>query len=661
MKGWKFFWKEVRNICKSKQVIVPLLGLLIIPLLYSGIYLIANWDPYGNVKYLPVAVVNEDKPVDFQGHRIAVGEELVKKLEDNDTVDFQFVTREEAEDGLKNNDYYLTIYIPEGMSDHATTIMDPSPKPMQLVYKENSSYNFISGQIADKVVETIRGEVSTSLTETYVEQMFIAIGDMASGLSQAGDGASQIEDGLSTLGEGIQEFKDTLNTQINEKVSETPNMVDSYIAKYGNIAKNTINDKIDSYIKEHSDAANAALHQKLDQVIQDHTNEAKQALNDVVAKGVRDKAKEVTERNSLISTLPPEIQEQLKPYKEELDKRFMEVVTGSVTPRVQEEVQKQIEKLKPKLINKAHEVTTNEFNRLKPILQEKAHQVVNENLAKEQAKVQDVAQKQVSDILKKVEDAQKTANEGFAKMLEGQQQLADGSKELKEKLREGAEKATQDTTVETYKHLASPVEKDKEANNDVTTYGIGMAPYFLSLGLFVGALMLSMVFPLKDTLEKPPSAFAWFSSKFGVMAMEGALQVLIVATFVLYYLKIEVASVPMFYFLCFVTSMMFFAMVQFFTTAFGNVGRFIVILLLVFQLSSTAGTFPIELVPGFFQNLHPWLPMTYTIRAFRAIVSNGDMTYIWQNISVICTFMIVCLAGSYTYFRIQFKKQMKKA
>ncbi|GGE79238.1 YhgE/Pip domain-containing protein [Priestia taiwanensis] len=656
MKGWTFFWGEVRNIVKSRQVIVPLLGLLVIPLLYCGIYLIANWDPYGNIKHLPVAVVNEDQPVDFQGNRIAVGEELVKKLGEKDTVNFQFMTREDAEEGLDNHEYYLAIYIPEGMSDHATTIMDPSPKPMQLIYKENSSFNFISAQIADKIVETIRGEVSTSLTETYVEQMFLALSNVADGLSQASDGAGQIEDGLNLLGEGIQQFKDTLNTQINEKVSKTPNQVDAYINKYGDVAKNTINGKIDSYIAEHSDAANAAIHEKLDRTINEHSNEAKQKINEAVAKGVRDKAKEVTNQNNLLSTLPPELQEQLKPYKEALDKRFMEVVTESITPRAQEEVQKQVEKQKPVLVNKAHEVTTNEFNRLKPILQDKAHQVVNENLPKEQAKVQEAADKQVQEVLKKVEDAQKAANAGFAQMQDGQKQLTDGSKELKEKLREGAEAATQDTTLETYKHFASPVEKDKAANNDVTTYGVGMAPYFLSLGLFVGAFMLSTVFPMKDPFSLPPSGGAWFSSKFGVMAIEGILQAVIVATFVIGYLKIEVTSIPMFYFLCIIASLMFFAMVQFFITVFGNVGRFIVILLLLFQLSSTAGTFPIELVPNFFQNLHPWLPMTYTIRGFRAIVSTGDMTYIWENVAVICTFMSVCLAGSYMYFRIQFKK-----
>ncbi|OPA78598.1 hypothetical protein BVG16_12090 [Paenibacillus selenitireducens] len=110
---------------------------------------------------------------------------------------------------------------------------------------------------------------------------------------------------------------------------------------------------------------------------------------------------------------------------------------------------------------------------------------------------------------------------------------------------------------------------------------------------------------------------------------------------------------------CMISSLTFFAIVQFFTTSFGNVGRFIVVILLVLQLSASAGTFPIELAPSFFQTIHPYLPMTYAIRAFRGVVSSGDLGYVWTNIGVLSIFMISCLVGSFFYFRLRFRKLVK--
>ncbi|WP_314584131.1 YhgE/Pip domain-containing protein [Paenibacillus terrigena] len=878
MKVFGFLGSEIRSMLRNKSVLIPVLGVLVIPLLYSGIYLIANWDPYGNVKNMPVAVVNQDKPVMYEGQEIAVGRELVKKLHENPSVDFHFVTKEEAQKGLDNHDFYLMIEIPEQMSKSATTILDPVPQTMKLIYKENSSYNFLSGQISDKIVEKLKNDVSKTMTETYVEQMFGAINTVSDGLSTASKGAGQIEDGLAQLGDGITDFKHQVNSLIDGKLASADGLMDEYIQKYGQdlqtklhdqidqeITKNEgpINDKIhqeidktvnlkndalkeklheqiDQYADQYSSVINEKLHDEIDRTmtqyndavrqtmhqqidatmaqyndaikqmmhsklnaelgkysepirqmlhaqveseVSQHSQEIKayviaaidQELNTQFQKFVADGKKQVGQLDEvvqqflkdvqpIIDKLPPDqqakLQEQLKKLEETknslgkwmeeqipalqqkiqsqvnalvsqkldemqpqlvaklhslVDQKFKELepavnsmlnsmldskyeelkpelmakihaaadskydaMQPEVNEKLHEAADMKFNQMKPELVGDIHSAAEDKYNELEPEFLKKFHSAVDEkyftvlpklaeqlhDMADEKykagkEKVDQIAHEKLTDVKGKVDDAKHTVNGAFDQLLEGQQQLIAGEKELKDKLREGAEKATQDPTASTFEHFANPVASDKESNHDVSSYGLGMAPYFLALGLFVGALMFSIIFPLSETSSRPPSALAWLVSKFGIMTLEGFIQMLIVGLFALYGLDIEVTNTWLFFTVCMVTSLTFFALVQFFTTSFGNVGRFIVIILLVFQLSASAGTFPIELTPDFFQMIHPYLPMTYAIRAFRGVVSSGDFADVWMNLGMMGIFLGSCLVGSYLYFRYRYYKLQK--
>ncbi|SMG54242.1 YhgE/Pip domain-containing protein [Paenibacillus aquistagni] len=876
----RYFGKEFLATIKTKSIVIPMLGLLVVPILYSGVYLVANWDPYSNVKNMPVAVVNEDKPVTFEGQEIAIGRELVENLHDNDSVQFHFVTKDEAERGLKENLYYLMIEIPEEMSQHATTILDPNPTPLELVYKENSSFNFLSGQISDKVVEKIKSEMSQKVTETYVEQMFSAIGQLAVGLDAASEGAGQLEDGLAQLGAGIDTFRSEINHQINEKTSgagslvdrlleENKKKIDDTISKeidqainthkaplldklneeidaksneYSQVMREKVHTRIDEIVGENSDPANEKLHQEIDRAFDEygvvvrqklhqdldaayatHYDEALKAIEKQVDQSVLQSKpvaqammhnlidqemgkldetlhkkihewidtkvdelfdpiiKIVTDNQSKIASdleklgqdleqfnkeLTPEQQEKLASIREqvdammpdaklaldpeqliklrdkmkqdlkkiadeelnaankkllktvhaEADKRFesyFPMVRGiaqnlakqkaeemapvllakahmiadevyrdkskevqntahtvldekwsslqpEVVSKVHEQADQQIDRVQPEIVNQLHETANSKVEDLTPIVREKMHSLADMKLDEASKKLQHMIFTKMTELMEQVDKATATINGGFDQLKEGQQMLIDGGAELRDKLKEGAEKATQNPTDDTYQMVSKPVGSEKIDNHDVSTYGVGMAPYFLSLGFFVGALMFSIIFPMKETKLPAPNGFAWFLSKYGTMIIESMLQVLIACSVVLYVIGLTVTNVPMFFLVSIVTSLMFFAFIQFFVTAFGNVGRFIIIILLVLQLSATAGTFPIELTPEFFQMLHPFLPMTYTIRAYRGVVSLGDMSYVWQNISILLVFTIIPLICSMIYFTISDKIVKRK-
>ena len=147
MKSLSVFFKDMGATFKNPKVFIPILVVLFIPVLYSGMFLTAFWDPYGKMNELPVAVVNEDVGAQYEGKDLKVGEDLVTELKKSDDFQWKFVTREQAETGMKNNEYYMTIIIPDNFSSQATTLMDDNPSPAQLIFEPNEGYNFLAAQI----------------------------------------------------------------------------------------------------------------------------------------------------------------------------------------------------------------------------------------------------------------------------------------------------------------------------------------------------------------------------------------------------------------------------------------------------------------------------------------------------------------------------------
>ncbi|MED1267618.1 YhgE/Pip domain-containing protein [Bacillus mycoides] len=250
--------------------------------------------------------------------------------------------------------------------------------------------------------------------------------------------------------------------------------------------------------------------------------------------------------------------------------------------------------------------------------------------------------------------------DGSGKVTDGLVKVNDGSGELAEKLGEGAEKTGEvKGTDKTYDMFASPVKVKTEKMAEVPNYGTGFTPYFLSLGLFVGALLLSIVYPLRDTVGVPKSGFSWFISKFGVLLSVGIIQAIVADVILLFGLGVEVQSIPYFILFSIVTSLAFIALIQCLVTAFGDAGRFIAIITLIIQLTTSAGTFPLELIPKYLQPFNAWLPMTYSVSGLKAVVSSGDFNFMWQNIGILMIFIVLLSLGTIASLTWMHKRQFK--
>lgn len=209
-------WAYLR---KNKILLLVFLAIITIPTIYTTLFLGSMWDPYGKVDHLPVAIVNEDKPVTYNDETLEVGNEMVDSLKDNDSLDFHFVSSKEAKDGLKNGTYYMVITIPEDFSANASTVLDEHPRKMVLDYETNPGTNYIASKLSETALNKIRTSVADTVTKTYTETVFDQIVTVGEGMTEASDGAGQLADGAIQLADGNNTITTNLNVLANSSLT----------------------------------------------------------------------------------------------------------------------------------------------------------------------------------------------------------------------------------------------------------------------------------------------------------------------------------------------------------------------------------------------------------------------------------------------------------
>ena len=720
---------EWGQLFKTRKLLIPMIAILFIPVLYAGMFLWAFWDPYANMADLPVAIVNSDEGADFEGERLTLGQELSDTLIEDGTFKFMDVTKEKAEKGLRNQEYYVVIEIPENFSEHATTLLDENPEKLTMIYKPNEGFNFLSAQIGETAMDRIRAEVNEKVASTYAEQLFDSIVRMGDGFGDAADGAGKIHDGTLKLKEGAGELKEYLETLANRTVTladgtkelangareagagakelatgltELKNGASKLLAgaheASGGAAElrkgvetytGSVQKLADSYRKigEKESTFNGAVH-----TLTDKTKELNAATGQLAA-GANDLQTGVdnlaTQLAPVLSMLPEEQQvalnaalDQLKTGSTSLSAGLQGLTSGTSSLS---EGAKELATASNQLQD-AHQQAFEGLNSLtnaSPELQKGATDLANGNgeLANGLAQLSggistaQTGSASLASGLQALTEGTNTLNDGTGTLASKSKELADGSESLvegtqeldegvftlQEKLAEANGEASDVKPSEkTYEMAAAPVDIEQDGINHVPNYGTGFAPYFLSLGLFVGALLLSIVFPLVEPALKPTGPFAWFMSKVSVLAIVGLIQALIAVGIVKFGLGMETTNTALFIVTTVLTSYTFIALVQMLVSIFGDPGRFMAILILILQLTTSAGTFPLELIPAPLQVFNVLLPMTYSVSAFKATISTGDISFFWSNGSVLIGFMVVCLAITCSYFVLVFNKRHQK-
>ncbi|RAL23444.1 YhgE/Pip domain-containing protein [Thermoflavimicrobium daqui] len=670
-------WQQIRTLLgldhfqrlwQIKPLRLSLLGILLIPVMYSFIYLAAFYDPNENLKYLPVAVVNEDHPVMKDGEKIQIGNDLVQNLRENSKLKWEFMSRADMQKGFKEGKYYLGIVIPHNLSALATTVDSPKPLKGQLKYYFDKSYNYLAGSsIGDAMIKDVEKNLDKELTNAFVDKIFVQMKDSTKDLEKAADGANKLADGTKEAKKGSKQLADGLekakgatdqledgNKQIYnglgelapgaEKVAGGVSQIEKKALEMQKIAHD-INDAIQKLTKN----------PPIPQLPSQKTNQpASQPTNGTPSDKLidaKDKAKNLKKQYQDLISGKPELQND--PAAKSVLENIEQIIQSNDAAALE------ISKIKDKVPSSPVDTKSiqDALNKISKTANDKTAEIdKNVNDIKKLSKGADQVADGANKLYKgsqKVYQGQKELNKGMGdlkdgagKLDDGLKEINDGQKELAKGLTDGVNEANQKLQGANAKGkvISDPVDVERTDLHPVPNYATGFAPYFISLSMWVGAMLL---FTILD-LEKASRKLGGRPLSLWVIGVVGVAQVLICIFALTWGLDIKAKLPVWLYLFTFIVSFTFIAINQMLADLLGNVGRFLAILILMFQLTSTGGTYPTQLIPDFYQALTPYLPMTYSIHGLRMIISNGDVSSMLQDIYILLSYFF----GTFVVTRI---------
>jgi len=793
VKSLAVFFSDLKTHLKNPKILIPIIVVLFIPVLYSGLFLTAFWDPYGKMDEIPVAVVNLDKGAEYDGEKLQAGQDLVDELKKDGSFDWKFVSADEAARGMEDETYYMRITVPEDFSQKATTVLDKQPETAKIEFSPNKGYNFLAGQIGETAVKEIKSKVSEAVTKTYTEKLFAKLDTISTGFSDAGEGAGKLKNGAGDLGSGAGELKDGAGKlkdglvqagdgaaalkdgagkledgtlQLKNGAATLQENLDKLAAGAVDLQKGqgklkdgaaqlttgagtlkTGAQKLAGGLNQLS-GANGTIEKGAAQLSQGATQlsagigqaaEGAGSLRDGLkqsaagsaqlkdglaassaasqqlttgAKGVANGLEQLLQAAPQLAQSPDaqkllatakavaagseqlsEGQTKLSAGAQQLDGAQQKLLAGAEQlaaggSKLQagadslaaggQKLDTGLKQFGAKLNEAAAGGKALSDGAAKLAAggaqleaglgqaQSGAGQLASgaQQLSAGAGKLGSGAGELASGAAKlgagtetlasgavKLQDGAGKLEDGAGKLQDGAAKLKDGSGELQTKLTDAATETSDVNKGDANAQMfAAPVELNETVYHDVPNYGTGFAPYFLSLGLFVGALISTLVVPLRGSSVAKTTGWNRFVSRFlsffGMSVLQSALAVIVT----LFMLKLEVQSVPLFILFTWVTSFSFTMMIQAFVTWLDNPGRFMMLLLLIFQLTTSAGTFPLELIPDWMKGFNPWMPMTHTVIGYKAAISTGVSDVVWHQTILMGAIGVVFLLLTLFYF-----------
>lgn len=223
----KVLWSDVSNIFRNRFIRASVIAVILIPLIYGGLYLAAFWDPYGKTENIPVAVVNMDKGGVSDDKKVNYGDDIVANLKDNDDLQWKFVkTQKEAEEGLTGDKYYAMMIIPKDFSQHLLDIDKGKLDKPKIIFVANKKKNYIVGLISDKASKSLKESVTKSIVDNFGIKVYDSLYEVRDGMSAAADGTAQIKDGVTDMKDKVPAMENGLNklydgaTTLNDKLND---------------------------------------------------------------------------------------------------------------------------------------------------------------------------------------------------------------------------------------------------------------------------------------------------------------------------------------------------------------------------------------------------------------------------------------------------------
>ncbi|MFJ5674986.1 YhgE/Pip family protein [Streptomyces sp. NPDC093097] len=687
---------ELRRFGRGKLPRLGLVALMLIPLLYGALYLCSFWDPYSRLDKIPVALVNQDEGATSDGKKLTAGADLARNVKDSKTFEWEEVGAADAAKGLEEGKYYLSLTVPKDFSQKIVSSGGDTPQTGALQVRTNDANNYIVGSISKTVFSEIRAKTSAKSTRGFLDKIFVSFSDLHDQTAEAADGAGKVDDGLGTARQKTSELADGLDKlnrgagdlangagDLSQGAGKLHNGASQAAAKAkqlsdgaGKVADGTqqLADKVHGiakkdlpFLREHGAEIGrkaqivADLTQKLDDDLSKLPGNSAKAASEA-RKNADDAAALYRERCGLTSTDAdcPRLKgiaagtSAAADAAEKVDDTLAHTDFGNLHAKLRElhEVATKVATQAPGIADRA-DTAISQINQLNA----GAHQVSDGagqfaaglgTLANGAGDLANGAG-QLHNGAGQLHNGLGTAHDGAEKISGGLYKLKDGANQLATGLHKGVakipdyDKKDRDDRTDV---MSDPVKLAAKSMHKAPNYGTGLAPYFIPLSLWVGAMVAYMLLAPLGKRALAAGAPGWriaLGAWLPAFAI-GIVQVLALMAVLHWALGLEMEHAGATIGFLMLATACFAAVIQLLSAFFGPAGRVLTLVILMLQLTSAGGTYPVQTSPAFFSAIHPFLPMSYVVDGLRRLITGGDLDVVWQGSIVLAAFTLGALA-----------------
>ncbi|CAI6081644.1 YhgE/Pip domain-containing protein [Cohnella sp. JJ-181] len=675
------YLRDLRRVIANPAAAVIVAGLVFLPSLYAWFNIEASWDPYAQTGGIAIAVANDDKGTTIRGKPVNIGKEISASLAASRSVGWTFVNRDEAMRGVKHGDYYAAIVIPDNFSASLATILEADPSPATLDYYVNEKINAIAPKITSKGASGVVQEVSRSFVETASGIVFGIFNEVGSELAASLPSIERVKSLIFRLETAFPEIEAAVDTAqrdvgtasgiVAKAQQRLPDV--AALAKDGQaLAEKTggllergraslagMGPQIKQDLLNLRQVAGAARSATALLQAADPDRGAVRAAAAGAASRLRAGAEVAGRLADLFARLDAVAgTTRLAPQAERADKAQSNLREQAKLLDGIAEAASRGEQPAEDAVARLNQLAGDAERALGDLLARYDGEIapgIDAALAKA-ANAAETAQSALAAASADLPDVKRILTDAAAGLGTGGRELAKAKAELPAAKRKIGEIAGQIRAFERENNLAeiirllrhdaqkesaffaAPVVLKENKLYPIPNYGSAMSPFFTTLSLWVGAVLLVSV--LSVEVDEPGLSYRSWQVYFGrylTLGTLAVLQSLCVTLGDIHLLGAYVARPGWFVLFGMLLSAVFMLIVYTLVSVFGNVGKAMAIVMLVLQLGGAGGTFPVQMAPAFFQKIHPYLPFTYAISMMREAVGG----ILWDIVRISSMYMIV--------------------
>ena len=686
----EIFRKDIKEVFRKTNTWIIIVGLIFLPSMYAWPNILSSWDPYGHTNNIKVAVTSEDEGATVDGKELNLGNSLVEGLKNNKNLDWQFVSnKQEAEDGVRIGNYYASIVVPKNFSQDMTSVSRTEPQRATIEYTVNEKINAISPKITNSGASAIANNISKNFVETANGIIFEKLHEAGIKFEENLPSIEKAKEEIFKLNDNFFTYESTLSELIGkvEYGYNILNNVQNTLPEIDRVATNSIMiaDKAGITINNIQ-----GFNERLLPIINNHLNVVEEVSKEanVIAKELQqkpDKTEEIKARQKALDSRLQASTERLQLVKnifEYFNKLSSERLFNNQLERVTtlsndittiKEVNNNIynkmdhydeiaDTVKEEFVNKSarvNEVSSNMNSKLNV----EVAPLISQVLSKAEVNIDKVsgiiagAQGELPAVERKLSETEVKISNAYGKLLSLQAQMPSAKSKI-QKLTDEIKKA--DSGIDKnqlfnllkvdYKQqaefFANPVKLQENKLYHIENYGSAMTPFYTVLSSWVGSLLMSSLLTTKvEDEEKKYKPYQKYFGRGLLFVIISLFQTLIITLGDMYVLGTQATSPYRFVLYALLISLLFSSIIYTIVCILGNVGKAVCIVLLVLQLGSSGGTFPIQMTSEFFQALYPKVPFTYSIGLLREAVGGVYIPAVERDIKILFIYLIVVLVG----------------